>query len=69
MENLTNSLDVGVENVTNYLLVCWHLAKMKNTINTLCLLYKIFKTNLMCGTGRLKSIRKARVGPMMNSCK
>ena len=30
--DLTNSLVVGMENVTNYLLVCWHLAKMRNTI-------------------------------------
>ena len=57
---LTNSLDVGVENVTNYLFVYWHLAKMRNKINTLCLLYKVFKTNVMCGTRRPKSIRTAR---------
>ena len=55
-----NSLNVGAENVTNYLLVCWHLTKMRNTINTLCLLYKVFKTNVMCGTRRPKSIRTAR---------
>ena len=37
-------------------LVCWHLAKMRNTINTLCLLYKVFEINVMCGTrSRLKS--------------
>ena len=58
--DLTNSLDVGVENVTNYLLVCWHLAKMRNTINILCPLYKVFKTNVMCGTRSPKSIRTAR---------
>ena len=34
--DLINSLVVGVENVTNYLLVSWHLEKMRNTINTLC---------------------------------
>ena len=37
--DLANSLVVRVENVTNYLLVCWHLAKIMNTVNTSCLLY------------------------------
>ena len=67
---LTNSLDVGVENVTNYLLVCRHLVKMRNTINTLCLLYKVFKTNATCGTRRPEYSnsegKKERVGPMTN---
>ena len=35
--------------MTNYLLVCWHLAKMRNTINTLCLLYKASKQTLCVG--------------------
>ena len=43
-----------------WFLVCWHLAKMRNTISTLCPLYKVFKTNVMCGTRRPKSIRIAR---------
>ena len=68
--DLTNSLDVGVENVTNYLLVCWHLIKMRNIINTLCLLYKVFKTNATCGTRRPEYSnsegKKERVGPMTN---
>ena len=29
-------------------------------LNTLCLLYTVFKTNLMCGPGMPKSIRTAR---------
>ena len=70
---LTNSLDVSVENVTNYLLACWHLAKMRNTINTLCLLYKVFKINVMCGTRKAKEYSsregKKRVGHMTNTCK
>ena len=40
--------------------VVWHLAKMRNTVNNLCLLYKVFKTNVMCGTRMPKSIRTAR---------
>ena len=46
--DLTNSVDVGVENVTNYLLVCWHLAKMRNTINILCLLYCNVSKQTLC---------------------
>ena len=46
------------------LLVCWHLAKIGNTINTLCLLFKVFKTNVMC-----VGLERKRVGPMTNSCK
>ena len=65
-------LDVGVKNVTNYLFVRWHLAKMGDTVNTLCPLYKVFKTNVMCRTRKTKSIRtareKKRVGSMTNSC-
>ena len=53
--DLTNSLNADVENVTNYSLVCWHLAKMWNTINTLCLLQD-FKTDDHYGTQSPKSI-------------
>ena len=67
--DLTNSLVVGVENVPNYLLVCWHLAKMRNTINTLCLLYKVFKTNVMCGTwNRLKGNDQEPIQSNSTSC-
>ena len=41
------------------------LAKMWNIIDTLCLLYKVFKTNVMCGTRRPKSIRTSREEEIM----